>query len=79
MISSLQFAVFLILCIAIYLEIGLFVSLILGLFWMYFNTSTDPIPKGKLSAYSVFNKGQQKIDGTLSAEQLEAEIYKKST
>ena len=66
------------LCLAIYLEIGLFVFLLLGLVWMYFNTSTSPIPKGNLSAYSVFNKGQEKIDGSLSAEQLEAEIFKKS-
>jgi hypothetical protein len=44
---------------------------------MYSNTSTIP-KKNTLSAYSVFNKGQQKIDGTLSAEQLEAEIYRKS-
>lgn len=67
-----------ILCIGIYFEVGLFVFLVLGLYWMYDNTSTAPIQKGNISAYSVFNKGQQKIDGTLSAEQLEAEIYKKS-
>lgn len=66
-----------ILCIGIYFEIGLFVFLLLGIYWMYSNTSTAP-KQDKLSAYSVFNKGQQKIDGTLSAEQLEAEIYKKS-
>ena len=66
-----------ILCIGIYFEIGLFVFLLLALYWMYSNTSTDP-KKDTLSAYSVFNKGLKKIDGTLSGEQLEAEIYKKS-
>ena len=63
--------------VGLYLEIASFVSILLALYWMYQNTSTLPKEKGKLSAYSVFNKGQEKIDGTLSSQQIEAEIFKK--
>lgn len=38
------------------------------------NTRTRPRQEGELSAYSVFNKDCESIDGTLTAEQFEQEI-----
>lgn len=46
-------------------------SLLIGVF---LNTRTRPKDKGEVSAYSVFNKNCESIDGTLKAEQFEREI-----
>ena len=61
---------------------GLFVELEFGIVYViislfviiYFNTSTTKRSKNKLSAYSVFNKDYEKIDGTFTAEQFEKEL-----
>lgn len=47
------------------------VSLLIGI---YLNTRTQPRSKNEISAYSVFNKNCESIDGTLKAEQFEREI-----
>lgn len=41
---------------------------------IYYNTRTGPKRRGEVSAYSVFNKNVESIDGTLKAEQFEREI-----
>lgn len=41
---------------------------------MYRNTRTGPREGGALSAYSVFNPNQERIDGTFTAEQFEKEL-----
>ncbi len=41
---------------------------------LYRNTRTGPKRDGKLSAYSVFNANQERIDGTFTAEQFEKEL-----
>ncbi|KAH3850716.1 SAYSvFN domain-containing protein 1-like [Dreissena polymorpha] len=43
-------------------------------FLMYINTSTGPRLGNRLSAYSVFNPNQERIDGTFTAEQFESEL-----
>ena len=59
------------------LEFGT-VFFILALFFMiYKNTSNGEKDGNTLSAYSVFNKGGESIDGTLSGEQLDKEFYRK--
>ncbi|KAL1512654.1 hypothetical protein ABEB36_002213 [Hypothenemus hampei] len=45
----------------------LVVSAIIG---MYLNTRTSPKKKNEISAYSVFNKNCESIDGTLDAEKM---------
>ena len=56
------------------LEFGI-VYVILSLFVIiYFNTSTKKRSKHKLSAYSVFNKDYERLDGTFTAEQFEKEL-----
>jgi hypothetical protein len=41
---------------------------------MYTNTQTEPRRRGQLSAYSVFNPNQERLDGTFTAEQFEKEL-----
>lgn len=41
---------------------------------MYRNTGTGPRERGQLSAYSVFNPNQERLDGTFTAEQFEKEL-----
>ncbi|XP_045170178.2 SAYSvFN domain-containing protein 1-like [Mercenaria mercenaria] len=41
---------------------------------MYKNTRTEPRQRGQLSAYSVFNPNQERLDGTFTAEQFEKEL-----
>lgn len=41
---------------------------------MYVNTRTEPRQTGQLSAYSVFNPNQERLDGTFTAEQFEKEL-----
>ncbi|KAH8383941.1 hypothetical protein KR009_011378 [Drosophila setifemur] len=60
--------------IAIELKFGLVFLMFSALFGIYFNTRTGPKKGKELSAYSVFNKNCESIDGTLKAEQFEREI-----
>uniref|UniRef100_A0A2M4AZP2 Putative conserved plasma membrane protein n=1 Tax=Anopheles triannulatus TaxID=58253 RepID=A0A2M4AZP2_9DIPT len=59
--------------IAIELRFGVVFLMLSALFGIYFNTRTRKAP-GEISAYSVFNKNCEAIDGTLKAEQFEREI-----
>ncbi|XP_058115944.1 SAYSvFN domain-containing protein 1 [Anopheles ziemanni] len=59
--------------IAIELRFGVVFLMLSALFGIYFNTRTKRAP-GEISAYSVFNKNCEAIDGTLKAEQFEREI-----
>ena len=45
-----------------------------GFYLMYKNTRTGPKDKNHLSAYSVFNKNHERLDGTFTAEQFEKEL-----
>jgi len=60
--------------IAIELKFGMVYLLFSALFGIYFNTRTGPRPRNEVSAYSVFNKNCEAIDGTLTPEQFEREI-----
>ncbi|XP_034112881.1 uncharacterized protein LOC117573662 [Drosophila albomicans] len=60
--------------IAIELKFGLVFLMFSALFGIYFNTRTGPKKSNEMSAYSVFNKNCESIDGTLKAEQFEKEI-----
>ncbi|KAH8359595.1 hypothetical protein KR093_007777 [Drosophila rubida] len=60
--------------IAIELKFGLVFLMFSALFGIYFNTRTGPKKSNEMSAYSVFNKNCESIDGTLKAEQFENEI-----
>ncbi|KAH8341939.1 hypothetical protein KR059_005224 [Drosophila kikkawai] len=60
--------------IAIELKFGLVFLMFSALFGIYFNTRTGPRNRKEMSAYSVFNKNCESIDGTLKAEQFEREI-----
>ncbi|KAH8417304.1 hypothetical protein KR222_008695 [Zaprionus bogoriensis] len=60
--------------IAIELKFGLVFLMFSALFGIYFNTRTGPKKSNEMSAYSVFNKNCESIDGTLKAEQFESEI-----
>ncbi|XP_018324312.1 SAYSvFN domain-containing protein 1 [Agrilus planipennis] len=62
---------------AVFIELGfgiiyLIISAIIG---MYINTRTDPKRPDEVSAYSVFNKNCESIDGTLKAEHLERDLF----
>ncbi|KFO78671.1 SAYSvFN domain-containing protein 1, partial [Cuculus canorus] len=58
------------------LELGLPYFVLSLLYWMYAGTrSPAERRRGELSAYSVFNPGCAAIAGTLTAEQLEREMY----
>uniref|UniRef100_A0A1B0DFT2 Uncharacterized protein n=1 Tax=Phlebotomus papatasi TaxID=29031 RepID=A0A1B0DFT2_PHLPP len=60
--------------IAIELQFGVVFFLFSALGAVYLNTRTRPKQPGEISAYSVFNKDCHAIDGTLKAEQFEAEL-----
>uniref|UniRef100_A0A1B0GJC9 Putative conserved plasma membrane protein n=1 Tax=Lutzomyia longipalpis TaxID=7200 RepID=A0A1B0GJC9_LUTLO len=60
--------------IAIELQFGVVFFLFSALAAVYLNTRTRPKQPGEVSAYSVFNKDCHAIDGTLKAEQFEAEL-----
>lgn len=60
--------------IAIEMKFGIVFLLLSALFGIYFNTRTGPKKRNEISAYSVFNKNCESIDGTLKAEQFEREI-----
>ena len=61
---------------------GLFLELQFGIVYVvlsvfvliYLNTSTKKRSKNTLSAYSVFNKDCERLDGTFTAEQFEKEL-----
>ncbi|KAM6406027.1 SAYSvFN domain-containing protein 1 isoform 2-T2 [Pluvialis apricaria] len=58
------------------LELGLPYFVLSLLYWMYAGTrGPAERRRGELSAYSVFNPGCASIAGTLTAEQLERELY----
>ncbi|XP_064914231.1 SAYSvFN domain-containing protein 1 [Columba livia] len=58
------------------LELGLPYFVLSLLYWMYAGTrGPGERRRGELSAYSVFNPGCTAIAGTLTAEQLERELY----
>jgi len=46
--------------------------IVTGSVFMYFNTGTRA--RGTLSAYSVFNPNQERLDGTFTAEQFEGQL-----
>lgn len=60
--------------IFIKLEFGLVFVTTSALLGMYLNTRTGPRKRDEVSAYSVFNKNCESINGTLKAEQFEREI-----
>lgn len=60
--------------IFIKLQFGIIYLIVSALFGMYFNTRTGPRQANEASAYSVFNRNCESIDGTLTAEQFEREI-----
>ncbi|XP_052769702.1 SAYSvFN domain-containing protein 1-like [Mya arenaria] len=56
------------------IEFGAVFFIISCSYLMYRNTGTGPRVSNKLSAYSVFNPNQERIDGTFTAEQFEKEL-----
>ena len=60
--------------IFIELQFGTVFLISSGIVFMFVNTRTSPKRTGEVSAYSVFNKNCESIDGTLKAEQFEREI-----
>lgn len=60
--------------IFIQLEFGTVYLIGSALIFMYINTRTRPKEDDEISAYSVFNKNCETIDGTLTAKQFEKEI-----
>lgn len=60
--------------IAIELQFGIVFLMLSALLGIYLNTRTGPKNTNEISAYSVFNKNCESIDGTLKAEQFEREI-----
>ncbi|XP_014247155.1 uncharacterized protein LOC106665331 [Cimex lectularius] len=60
--------------LAIKVEFGTVFLAISALIFIYYNTRTGQKKRGEVSAYSIFNKNCQPIDGTLQAEQLQREM-----
>lgn len=54
-------------------SIFLILSILVAIFHNLSSGASDP-KKGKLSAYSVFNKGAQRIAGSMDAEHIERQI-----
>ncbi|KAL6256435.1 hypothetical protein P5V15_012548 [Pogonomyrmex californicus] len=55
-------------------EFGTVYLVLSALFFICWNTRSDPKQPGELSAYSVFNPNCEAIEGTLDASQFEKEI-----
>ncbi|XP_044264086.1 SAYSvFN domain-containing protein 1 [Tribolium madens] len=55
-------------------QFGTVFFIVSAIVFMYVNTRTGPKKVGEVSAYSVFNKNCESINGTLKAEQFEREI-----
>ena len=64
--------------IFIELEFGVIFLIVSMLIGIYLNTGNRKRKDGEPSAYSVFNSGCERIDGTLTAEQFENEILYKN-
>lgn len=60
--------------IAIELQFGIVFLMLSALIGIFLNTRTSPKRHNEISAYSVFNKNCESIDGTLKAEQFEREM-----
>ncbi|XP_017783091.1 PREDICTED: SAYSvFN domain-containing protein 1 [Nicrophorus vespilloides] len=60
--------------IFIKLQFGAVYFIFSAFIFIYFNTRTSKKRKHEVSAYSVFNKNCESIDGTLKAEQLERQM-----
>ncbi|XP_060530103.1 SAYSvFN domain-containing protein 1 [Cylas formicarius] len=60
--------------IFIHYQFGVVYLIVSGIVGMYLNTRTGPKKKNEVSAYSVFNKNCERLDGTLTAEQLQREM-----
>lgn len=58
----------------IQIQFGIIYLIVSMLFGIYFNTRTGPKEENEISAYSVFNKNCESINGTLKAEQLERQM-----
>lgn len=64
--------------IFIELQFGAVYFALSALFFVYFNTRSGKRKKSVLSAYSVFNPNCERLQGTITAEQLESELlYRK--
>lgn len=58
----------------IQIEFGIIYLIVSALLGIYYNTRTGPKKNDEVSAYSVFNKNCESIDGTLTAAQFEREL-----
>ncbi|XP_014280298.1 uncharacterized protein Saysd1 [Halyomorpha halys] len=61
---------------AIHIEFGAVYFCICALLFIYFNTRTGKRQRDEISAYSVFNRNCERIDGTFSAEEFEKQLRK---
>ena len=82
-VSIVKYSIWFLLWITLYviflkLQFGLVYLVVSALFGIYLNTRTRSKRPNEISAYSVFNKNCESIDGTLNAEQFERELlYRK--
>lgn len=60
--------------LAVFMEFGAVYFVISMLYIIWTNTRTGPRRRGEVSAYSVFNRNCEAIEGTLKPEQFEKEI-----
>ena len=60
-----------------YLEFGTLFFVISLFAFIYRHTSTEEKPEGAISAYSVFNENGKRMDGQLTSDVFEKEIYRK--
>lgn len=60
--------------IAIKLSFGLVYFMLSLLIGLYLNTRTEPRKENEPSAYSVFNKNCESLDGTFKAEMFEKQL-----
>nr|CAB3265874.1 SAYSvFN domain-containing protein 1-like [Phallusia mammillata] len=56
------------------LQFGMVYVIVSAFVFIYFNTSTRRRNREEMSAYSVFNKDCERLDGTFTAEQFEKEL-----
>lgn len=61
---------------SIHIEFGAVYFCICALLFIYFNTRTGKRSNDEISAYSVFNRNCERIDGTFSAEDFEKQLRK---
>lgn len=60
--------------IFVQLEFAIIYLIVSALVGIYINTRTGPKAPGEISAYSVFNKNCERIEGTVTAEQLQSQM-----